>query len=286
MNSALSIIFAVAAMLGFGVADFIAKTMLTKANVYRTVLFSQSIGTLPFLVGALAYDWVVPGQSVVFLAICSGGLSAAVIFSFYKALSLGKATLVSPISSCLTVVAIVLSVSILGENLSGTQALLIIAVFCGILLVAYQTSSMKSHASNVSILFALVVVFLGGGNAIVQKWIATSSHFLLGFLLVRLFMVASLGAVFPMFRSDTRVSAGRGEYAAIVLLGVLDAFAFFAMFMGFRAGFVSIVAPIATSSAAVTIILVRIFLQERVLLHQRIGVVTIILGIALLSAVS
>jgi uncharacterized membrane protein len=49
---------------------------------------------------------------------------------------------------------------------------------------------------------------------------------------------------------------------------------------------VSIVTPIATSSPAVTIVLAHIFLNERVRLHQRIGIVAIIAGIVILSAIS
>ena len=82
------------------------------------------------------------------------------------------------------------------------------------------------------------------------------------------------------------MATSQASYAKITLLGLIDVAAFFALFMGLREGFVSIVAPISHSSPAVTIILAYIFLGERLLLHQKIGVVAILIGISVLSMIS
>jgi uncharacterized membrane protein len=285
MTDALSISLAIASMFGFGFSDFFAKTIVSKASAYRTVLVSQAVGTVPFLALTAVYDFAVPDVSLLLLAILSGGLSSFYLLSFYKALSLGKASLVTPISSCLIVVAVVLSVSILGETLSLTQILLIAIVFSGVLLIALQKTAARSSASDASIMLSLVVVFGAGSNTIVQKWIAQSGHLLLGFLFTRFAMLSVLAALFPMFSTDEglRVSTG---YRRIVFLGLLDVFAFFAWFLSLREGYVSILAPITNSSAVITTILAYIFLKERVHLHQTIGIVAVILGIVLLSAVS
>ena len=47
MSLVLPVIFAIGSMLGFGLAGFIAKVILTKSNTYRTLQISQSIGTVP-----------------------------------------------------------------------------------------------------------------------------------------------------------------------------------------------------------------------------------------------
>jgi uncharacterized membrane protein len=56
--------------------------------------------------------------------------------------------------------------------------------------------------------------------------------------------------------------------------------------MGLREGFVSIVAPISNSSSAVTIVLAHTILGERLTLHQKIGIIAIVIGIAALSLIS
>jgi len=273
-------------MFGFGFADFLAKVILARASAFRTVLISQAIGSILYVGLTIVYDFVVPDATLLFLGALSGCLSAVVLFAFYKALSLGKASVVSPLVSCLTVVAILLSLFLLGETLSVPQVLVIASVFLGMLLVAFETSATKSATSNSSILFALVVVFLGGGNAILQKLLAASGHVLLGFTVSRIFMVGSLLLLVPVLGSQPPAAGVPRMYGKLAFLGLIDVSAFFAWFLGLREGFVSIVSPIANSSSAVTIILAHIFLNERVLVHQRIGIVMILLGVVSLSAIS
>ena len=286
MNESLSVLFAITSMIGWGLGDFIAKTVVARASAYRTVLFSQFVGSVPFFLAIVMYDWTVPDGSLMFLTALSATLTTIILYSFYQALKLGKASIVSPVSSCMTVVAVALSVMILGETLTTLQILLISTVFVGILLVAVQSSDTRSTASNVSILLALLVVFLGGGNAILQKWIAGTGHYLMGFLLTRVFMLGFLALLFPVFRKETPMIVPRASYARITLLGLIDVSGFFAWFMGLREGFVSIVAPISNSSSAVTIILAHTFLGERLLLHQKIGIIAIVIGVAALSLIS
>ena len=285
MNETLSVAFAVASMAGMGLGDFVAKTVVAKASAYRTVLISQSVGTVPFFLATLMFGWAVPDGSLVLLAALSAAMSTITLYSFYQALKLGKASIVTPVASCLTLVAVVLSVTILGEAVSMLQILLISTVFLGILLVAVQSSDTRSRASNVSILLALLVVFLGGGNTILLKWIAETGHYLMGFLLARFFMLGFLALLFPIFGKETSMVAPRASFARIVLLGLIDVSAFFAWFMALREGFVSIVTPISNSSPAVTIILAHTILGERLLLHQKIGIIAILIGISALSLI-
>jgi len=286
MSVLVSILFGVSAMLGFGFADFLAKAILVKANALQTVFISQVIGSILYIGLTLVYDLATPDRSLLFLSAVSGCLSAIVLFAFYKALSLGKASVVSPLTSCLTVVAVVLSLFVLSERLTIIQIFIIASVFLGTLLTAFERRDTRSGSSNLSILFVLVVVFLGGGNTILQKWVAESVHYLLGFTLSRLSMLGLLACLIPFIGSTQPLPRPSGMYKKMALLGLIDVSAFFAWFMGLREGFVAIVTPIALSSSAVTIILAHIFLNERVLFHQRLGIGIIILGVALLSAIS
>ena len=93
MSEALSIAFAITSMVGYGLADFIAKTVVAKASAYRTLLISQCVGTVPFFLATLMYDWVVPDGSLVFLAALSAAVSTIMLYSFFQALKLGKASI-------------------------------------------------------------------------------------------------------------------------------------------------------------------------------------------------
>jgi len=286
VSAVASIALGVLAMLGFGVADFIAKIILTYTNAIRTVLLSQATGTVLFLGVALSYDRAFPSLTVVCLALIAGVLSAVVMCSYYLALSLGKASVVASISSCLTAVAIVLSVWILGESFTSLQLSLIVLVFAGILLVAFEKTKGNESSRTLSIVLALMAALLGGGNVIIQKLIAVSDHYLMALFLTRISM---LGCLVPFTYSLTPVTGkapSLSRNVTLSLLGLIDVSAFFAWYVGLRIGMVSIVTPVAMSSPAVTVLLAYFFLKERVRPHQRIGIAAIIIGIVLLSMIS
>lgn len=135
---------------------------------------------------------------------------------------------------------------------------------------------------TLSIVLALMAAVLGGGNVIMQKWIAVSDHYLMALFLTRIPMLGCLLPLAPVIGKTRSFS----RYGALALLGLIDVSAFFAWYIGLRIGMVSIVTPVAMSSPAVTVVLAHIFLNERVRPHQRIGIVAIITGIVLLSTIS
>jgi len=285
MNAEASILLGVATMLGFGVADFMAKTMLTKGNAIVTAFISQSIGSLLYLGAALAYDRAYPSVAIACLALFSGVISGVVLCAYYLALSLGKASLVAPIFSCLTVVAVSLSILILHEALTVLQFSSIGLVFLGVILVAFERKGGEPLSHRLSLLLALSAAVLGGGNLILQKWIADSEHYLMGFLLSRTSMAIFVGPL-AAHGQGARSPKTQGSWLKLALLGLIDVSAFFAWYIGLRVGQVSVVTPIATSSPAVTVVLAHLFLKERVRLHQQVGILAILFGIVLLSVVS
>ena len=285
VSATTSIVLGIFAMLGYGVEDVIAKTMLSNRNAIRIAVVSQTIGTVLFLAVALTYDLALPSSTIICLALISGVVSAFVLSSYYLALSLGKASIVSPMFSCMSVVAVVLSLWILGESLTSLQLSLISLVFAGILLVAFEKSETKDSAHKSSVLLALLAALLGGGGIIIQKWIAESSHYLMAFVFSRIFMISFMLPISPLIRETPPVITSR-MYVKLGILGLMDVSAFFCWYIGLRIGLVSIVTPIVLSSPAVTVALAHIFLKERVRLHQRLGILAVVAGIVLLSAIS
>jgi len=272
-------------MLGFGISDAIAKTILSSRNVIRIAEFSQAIGATLFLLVALGLDPRFPAIAIVWFALVSGALSAVVLSSYYLALGLGKASVVSPISSCMTVVAVALSIWVLGESLTVSQLALISLVFIGIVLVAFDFSGQKDSRRNLSIILALLAAVIVGTNIIIQKWIADSNHYLMAFFLSRAFMILFMLPLSPSTPDTSRV-IGLRNIVRLTALGLLDVSGFFAWYIGLRVGLVSIVSPIALSSPAVTVVLAHVFLKERVRPHQLLGIIAVVTGIVLLSTIS
>ena len=149
-----------------------------------------------------------------------------------------------------------------------------------------KRSGGADSSRKLSVIVALAAAVMGGANLILQKWIAESGHYLMGFFLTRISMMALLIPLTLIPAQETRPVGGLRSWLKLCLLGVIDVSAFFAWYLGLRVGLVSIVTPIVTSSPAVTVVLAYLFLKERVRSHQRIGILAIISGIVFLSAIS
>ncbi|HXY83375.1 MAG TPA: DMT family transporter [Candidatus Saccharimonadales bacterium] len=130
-----------------------------------------------------------------------------------------------------------------------------------------------------------MAAIIGGANIIIQKCIADSNHYLMAFFLSRVFMIGFMSPVSPLIPDTNRVLVSK-KLLKLVTLGLLDVAGFFAWYMGLRVGLVSMVSPIALSSPAVTVVIAHIFLKERVRPHQRLSIIAVIAGIALLSPIS
>ena len=104
-----------------------------------------------------------------------------------------------------------------------------------------------------------------------------------GVLLSRIFMFGFILPITPVIlERRAMITQGHTKLG----FGLIDVSAFFCWYIGLRIGLVPIVTSIAMSSPVVTVALAHIFLSERLRLHQRIGVLKIIAGIVVLSAIS
>jgi uncharacterized membrane protein len=81
------------------------------------------------------------------------------------------------------------------------------------------------------------------------------------------------------------ISFPKDIYRFIVLIGALEVAAFLSYGLGITSDFTAIVAPIGAAFPVVTIILARIFFKEELELNQKLGVVSVMIGIVLLSLV-
>ena len=69
----------------------------------------------------------------------------------------------------------------------------------------------------------------------------------------------------------------------LAAIGVLEVIAFFAYGSGITSEFTAIVAPVSAAFPAVTILLARIFLKERLEINQKTGIFSILAGLVLIS---
>jgi transporter family protein len=129
--------FSLFAMLIWGVWGFLGKIALNNLDWKVVYIFSgigQLIVYLVFFVAArpsLAFS----GNST-YYALIFGALGVLANVPFYQALSLGKASIVLPVSNLYPIITILLAVALLREQLTVTQGVGIIFGMLAIVLIS------------------------------------------------------------------------------------------------------------------------------------------------------
>jgi drug/metabolite transporter (DMT)-like permease len=210
-------------------------------------------------------------------------ITVASLYALYAALRRGPVSLVAPITASQGALAAVLAVA-LGESLQGAAAVGLIVIFVGMFAVMRRPRAGEGNASHPStaIAFALASAVLSAfalygsaraGSAIGAAW-------LLVFL--RTGGLLSLGG--PLLLSGRLRRPGPAT-PLIVFSGVADYLAFGSYVIAATHGGVAVPAVISSQYAAVAALLAVILLGERLTRPQLAGVVAILAGVAVVTAV-
>jgi drug/metabolite transporter (DMT)-like permease len=293
----LGILLGLAAALGWGTADFMARFASRRIGAFRTLLYMQLVGVLG-LTAALAVTghwseyFPTNARSVWAWALLAGILNAASGFALYRSFELGVLALVSPIAASYPVLTVLLSLWA-GERLTPVHAAGVVVAIIGVVLAAVTLNSPAVDSPNsarrdphhlsrgvawalgAAVGFGLLFWVLGfrvmpifGGLASV--WI----------IRITTFSTLAILAV-PL---GQRVIAPRGSALWLVLgVGVMDTAAFVANNLALKREQVAVASVLSSLYGAVTVLLAALFLRERLGRTQWAGVALIFLGIALVS---
>ena len=285
----MGIIAGLLSMLGWGTSDFLAAKSSRKIGFTLTLFWTQ---TVSFLI-ALIYFFVnfqilnianIP-KFIISLAI-SGFLYMIATLAFYKGLKEGQVSLVSPIGASWVMITIILSVIFLKEVLQTNQIIAIILIILGIVLVSADVGGIlriKKLTSFAGIKEGLIAMFGWGLSLFLVIPASKGLGWFLPVFLLRLFTILFLASYILFSKQSFKINFQPPLLALILPIGLLDMIAFFAYSFGVGGGYTSIVAPIAASFPIVTIILARIFFKEKFILTQVFGIVSVIIGLILIS---
>ena len=282
----ISIGYAVCSMIGWGFGDFLAKTVLRIVGPYRLTLYTQLLClALASLLAAVFPPPIPSSLATIALIIATGICSFSALFFFYRGLALGKASIVTPIVSTSSVIAVGLSFAILGEALNFPQTLCIAAAIAGVLIITGSPDSRR--LSSAGIPYAVASMFSIGLVSLLIKVLSADIGEIAVLFFSRLVVVSILLLIAPFVQGSLRRQVNeKPPIKSILIIGVAEFVGFFAFITGMGVGLVSIVTPLSETSPAVTVVLAHLFLRERLTQIQKIGVVMVIGAIVLLSIAS
>ena len=206
----------------------------------------------------------------------------------YKALSIGRVSIVAPIMATEGALAAVLSVAF-GEPLTGAMAILLGAISVGVVLAAAERSAdattpavddpVRSRRAAVFAIGAALTFSIGllvagrlGGAGVPPAWVMLASR-----------MVGITLIVLPLILTR-RFRLTRPALPLVVVAGVLEIFGGAVYVVGASEG-VAVAAVMSSQFAAIAAVGAFFLFRERLQRLQVLGVATIAIGITALAAV-
>jgi len=276
-------------MFGWGTSDFLAAKSSRRIGYLLTYFWTQLVA---FLI-ALIYFWIklptlninnIP-QYLIFL-LPAGFLFLVGTLAFYKGLTEGQVSLVSPIGASWAMITVVLSVVFFKEVLQTNQIVAIILIISGIILVSVNLKELlkiKRLTLLGGIKEGLIAMLAWGISLFLMVPVSKALSWFLPVFALKLFGLLFL-VIYTMFsKKSLKIDLQIPLLILLFLIGFLDIIAFFAYSFGVEREYASIVAPVAASFPLVTIILARIFLKEKIVFNQALGIAGVIAGLILIS---
>jgi drug/metabolite transporter (DMT)-like permease len=279
----LAVALAFASSLCWGVSDFLGGLQSRRRPLVTVLLIAQvaavAIGTVIVLGSGDAFPELGPAA----VAAGAGVAGCAARAAFYRGLAIGTMSIVAPVSA--TGAAVPVLVGVAGGERPGTlQVAGIVLAMIGIVLAAREPggSAAPARAARASLGLALLAA-LGFGSFFVLLDAATEhAGAPWALLLVRAGEVALLAVLAAALRP--RMPAGARDAAPLLLIGALDFAATGLFALATQEGLLSVVSVVGSLYPAVTVVLARLVLAERVSRGQGIGVALTLAGVMAISA--
>jgi drug/metabolite transporter (DMT)-like permease len=276
----LGIALGLASSLSWGISDFLGGLQARRLSAITVLLVSQPVGLALALIVALAVGG--SGLSTGDAAIAAGAGAAVVLglAAFYRAMALGSVSVVATIGA-LGVVVPVAAGLIQGEQPAAVQGVGCVAGVIGVVLVAREPDPEWRAAGRASVglaalaavLFGFFFVGLDAASGPEPIWTIVAAR--VGGVVTLL-----LGAAYA--RPSMRIE--RPMLPALLAIGLLDVLANSLFAVATNHGLLSLVSVAGSFYSAVTVLLARLVLGERLAAIQRAGVVVALGGVAMIAA--
>ncbi len=277
---ALALVLALGSSVVWGIADFAGGSLSRRLPVLGVTLVSQAAGFVALIV-AVAVRGDVGTRSFLLglVAGLGGGLGLA---AFYRALSLGTMSVVSPIAACGALVPFILSLAS-GERPSTLAVAGAVAALAGAVLASLEERRAATDSPDraravvlaiaAAVALGLFVYFLGLGS---REGDALSTLF--G---ARVGSLSVLVAVALILRAPVRIP--RASLAAVAAVGLADVSANALFALASRQGLLALVSVLGSLYPVVTVLLAHVLLGERLTRTQRVGVALALGGVAVIA---
>ncbi len=251
----------------------------TLATALRTVVVLAFSWLMVFVVGSQGGIAQISGTTLLFL-ILSGLSTGASWLCYFKALQLGDVNKVAPIDKSSTVLTILLAFIFLGEPVSIPQALGVVGIGVGTLLMIAkkEVEDGKPH-SKAWLVYAFLSAVFASLTSIFGKIGVENVESNLG-TAIRTIVVLVMAWVMVFVTGEQKGirSIGKKSWVFLFLSGITTGLSWLCYYRALQDGPASVVVPIDKLSILVTIVFSWIVLKEKLTPKAAVGLVLILAG--------
>ncbi len=280
----LAALLALASSVSWGVADFLGGLQSRRHALLAVLVLSQAVALLVLLVAVAAGVPTEHDAAATAWAAGSGVLGILALAAFYRALSIGTMSIVAPLSATGAAVPVVVGLAS-GERPKAIQIAGMVLALVGVMLAAREAQDADAafrRTNRKAVLLALVAAvgfgsFFAGVDRAEERadvaWVLLAARAPEVLLLLPVCLVRR-----PRLPREPRA------LAAIAAVGALDLLANFLFVLATGRGLLSVVGVLGALYPAVTVLLARALLHERLTRAQDAGVLVTLVGVVALAA--
>lgn len=276
----LGIALALASSVAWGTSDFLGGLRSRQMSALTVLLVSQPVGLVLALVVAVTVGGDALSARDAAIAAGAGIAVVLALGAFYRAMALGAVTPVATIGALGVLVPVVAGL-VQGDQPGALQAVGAVAGIAGVVLVAREPDPEWRAASKVAIGLAALAA-LGFGTFFLGLDVSSGARPAWTIVAARTGGVATLLVAAVFVRPSMRIEPAL--VPSLVAIGFFDVLANSLFAVATNHGLLSLVAVAGSLYSAVTVLLARFVLRERMAVPQRAGVVIALAGVALIAA--
>lgn len=279
---------AFAALVTWGIGDFFTQRSAKKFGDWESLFNLSLIATLllfpfvykdlPGIINLNALDWAV-------LALVSVSYFTAQLVTL-EAFRRGKLAIVEPLGAAEIPVSALLAFIFLKEIIPAKELLFVFLLVIGLILIGLRSYHFKKHSwLERGLALSLLSAFLYGLiNFLVGFSARLSGPLITVWIFNLLLMLIGLIYLLMRRRFGRAISDLRNYTGSLILAGGLESIGWF--FFAFAAKYLSITIALALSEGYIIIaVLLGVFWnKEKLLIHQKIGLIAAVTGAIILAA--
>lgn len=275
----LDIGFGLAAAWSWGAGDFCGGLAARRAHVYSVVILSQTVGLALLILLALLLAEPYPVLGDVLWAAVAGLAGTVGLVALYRGLATGPMGVVAPMAAMVTVI-LPLIFGLLLEGIPALPQLLGFALaLCAVWLITRPGPGARIEVRNLT---APLVAGLGFGIFLILIDHVSAAAVLWPLAAARAASIPTLLVASILARHPVR--SRPSQIPLIVLVGLFDTGGNALYALAARAGRLDTAAVLGSLYPAMTVILARIVLKERLSRQQGLGLVLALFAIPLIAS--